>query len=252
MYEQIRKKYYPSLKSYFVIIFLLLFLSFLLVCVQDTDLHKCAYRGEHRGVLNALSDGVDVNALGAANRTALHRAVSGPHPAIVELLLRRGADLRAADRSGRTPLHWAAVVGSVECGALLLDAGADPEAVTTGSGATPLHMAADSGQAGFVEFMVARGADPESKDKGGLRPVDLAKNGNYAAVVAVLPRDEADECLQRFWGAGGVVRGVWLGREHGGRSPSRGGARWRGGGGGSPRGLGGRQGNGHQFGPPYR
>ncbi len=134
-------------------------------------------------------DGVDVNAPGAMGRTALHRAVSGQHVAVVRLLLERGADVATADRNGRTPLHWAAVVGSVPCAELLCDGGADIAACTKGSGATPLHMAADSGHAPFVAFMMEKGADPEAKDLGGLRPVDLAKNGNYAEAVAALPAE---------------------------------------------------------------
>ena len=159
------------------------------VSPQDTELHKCAYRGEKGGVLAALVDGVDVNAPGAMGRTALHRAVSGQHVAVVRLLLERGANTGAADRSGRTPLHWAAVVGSVPCAELLCEAGADLESTTKGAGATPLHMAADSGHAPFVAFMLERGGNPEAKDLGGLRPVDLAKNGNYAEAVAALPAE---------------------------------------------------------------
>ena len=98
---------------------------------------------------------------------------------------------RQADRAGRTPLHWAAVVGSVPCAELLVEAGAALERPTAGAGATPLHMAADSGHAPFVAFMLERGADHEAKDLGGLRPVDLAKNGNYAEAVAALPADPA-------------------------------------------------------------
>ena len=44
----------------------------------DTDLHKNAYKGEINAVLDLLEAGeIDVNAQGAQNRTALHRAVGG-------------------------------------------------------------------------------------------------------------------------------------------------------------------------------
>jgi ankyrin repeat protein len=59
---------------------------------RDNDLHKAAYKGDFGGVEAALQeDEADVNGYGAANRTALHRAVAGSHPQIVKLLLNAGA-----------------------------------------------------------------------------------------------------------------------------------------------------------------
>jgi len=48
----------------------------------------------------------------------------------LKALLTGGADVRLADKRGYTPLHWAAQNGDTICIALLLDAGALPEAQT--------------------------------------------------------------------------------------------------------------------------
>jgi ankyrin repeat protein len=59
---------------------------------RDNDLHKAAYKGDVSGVEAALQDeDVGVDDYGAANRTALHRAVAGSNYEIVRMLLAVGA-----------------------------------------------------------------------------------------------------------------------------------------------------------------
>ena len=70
---------------------------------KDTELHKCAYKGDRGGIVEALSSGINVNAPGAANRSAIHRAVGGGHREIVELLIEKGAQTNYQDKSGRSP-----------------------------------------------------------------------------------------------------------------------------------------------------
>jgi ankyrin repeat protein len=55
-----------------------------------------------------------------------------------------GADVHAATRSGDTPLHWAAYGGSAPMTRLLLEGGANVDAVGE-LGNRPLHVAASKG-----------------------------------------------------------------------------------------------------------
>ena len=56
--------------------------------------------------------------------TALHYAVAGDNPNVVQYLLARGADPDASSDRGITPLHLCCKKGSSECAGLLLDYGA--------------------------------------------------------------------------------------------------------------------------------
>lgn len=103
---------------------------------QDNALHKAANKGdldECKKWVEEPPEGeekIDVNELGANDRTAMHRAAGGGFLEICEYLHAMGGDINKADKSGRTPLHWAAIAGFVEVIQWLLAKGAAIDAET--------------------------------------------------------------------------------------------------------------------------
>ena len=117
--------------------------------------------------------------------TALHFAVFfGPLEA-AKLLVERGADIEAVATGSIPvrPLHSAATARKREAAELLLDAGADVNAVAEG-GFTPIHSAAQNGDAGLVRLLLDRGADPTIATDDGRTAVELA--GDNEEVAALL------------------------------------------------------------------
>ncbi len=123
---------------------------------------------------------------------------------------------RAWNGDGFTPLHLAAFFGGADGGRLLLDAGADPDAVARNAmkvapihsaaagrrsvalllvergadvrvpqrhGWTPLHTAADHGDLELVEALLKAGADPAATNDDGVSPADLAEQKGHDAVA---------------------------------------------------------------------
>jgi ankyrin repeat protein len=87
----------------------------------------------------------------------LEAVKSGQTNVVAELLQSRPELVRFADVYEKTGLHFAAETDLVETARVLLDAGADIEALTSW-GATPLDWAAAMGSARVGDLLLARGA----------------------------------------------------------------------------------------------
>lgn len=117
--------------------------------------------------------------------TPLHLAVYGRRAEACRLLIQAGADLDAVsdgEIAQVSPLGTAAFVRSIELVRLLLDAGADVDAHGS-DGFTALHTAAEHDDAELARLLVAFGADRTMENSRGQRPVDLAKSAEMRAVL---------------------------------------------------------------------
>ncbi|KAG9957534.1 hypothetical protein KCU61_g9042, partial [Aureobasidium melanogenum] len=109
---------------------------------------------------------------GTPGWTALHAACkrSDPDPAFAELLIDRGADVNAVTKiSKTTPLHNA--VNSAAVVQLLLRGDA-PVDLPDSDGKTPLMLACENANsARVVEILLTAGADPNAEDRFGFAPL---------------------------------------------------------------------------------
>jgi ankyrin repeat protein len=116
--------------------------------------------------------------------TALHLAAFFGKAAIAKALIDAGADPGAvsANEMHVQPLHSAAAGRHIEVCRLLIAAGADVNAKQR-HGFTPLHAAAQHGDDELVELLLSAGADPTiAKDDGGT-PADTAEAEGHADVA---------------------------------------------------------------------
>ena len=116
--------------------------------------------------------------------TALHLAAFFAHPEAAALLLERGADAtgRARNAMAVEPLHSAAAADQTEISRMLLDAGADPDAVQEG-GFAPLHAAAHNGNVELAELLLERGADRSRATDDGQTAADYAREAGHTALA---------------------------------------------------------------------
>lgn len=107
--------------------------------------------------------GADLNAAraGLTPLLAATRDSYGGRPDAVMTLLTNGARARHADVDGNTPLHGAALSREATVAAMLIDAGADPNAVNR-EGLTPLGVASGAGNELLVRFLLEHGARPDA------------------------------------------------------------------------------------------
>ena len=82
----------------------------------------------------------------------LHSAAAGRHAAVVKLLLEHGADPNALQEGGFTPLHTAAQNGDLESIHMLLFHGADADAKSR-EGKTPIEYATENKKSEAVDLL---------------------------------------------------------------------------------------------------
>ena len=119
-------------------------------------------------------DPVQATALSGDGFTALHLAIFGGQEEAARLLLERGADPNALSTNEAVrvpPLGTAAFVRSVPLARLLLDSGADVNGPGEG-GFTALHSAAQNGDEDLARLLLERGADSRLATEDGKRAAD--------------------------------------------------------------------------------
>jgi ankyrin repeat protein/truncated hemoglobin YjbI len=134
-----------------------------------------------------LDYGANLDDRGRYGLTALHYAVRGGKLPLIQLLLERGAEVNALDEAGLTPLlhlsktrSKADPIGVME---LLAASGADVDARDETQG-TLLMYFARRGNAVAVQWLLAHGADRNARNKGGKTAAQIARA--HAGIVRLL------------------------------------------------------------------
>ena len=138
----------------------------------ESPLMAALYRG-HTGVVATLIElGADLDLFASAatgHVEGLRRALETADP------------VNAYAYDGWTPLHLAAFFGRLDAARVLLDAGADPHAISRNSlRNTPLHAAAAGRHEAVARLLLDRGADPHAVDAGGYTPSAIALENGIA------------------------------------------------------------------------
>jgi ankyrin repeat protein len=121
----------------------------------------------------------------AHGETALHWLAIENHVAGVRFLLARRAAVDEPTNSGETPLMSAARLGYVELCSVLLQAGANVNAVDENQDSV-VHHAAASGNVEVLKLLVSAGADLSRKNTLGETAQDLAPPHLRNAVIKAL------------------------------------------------------------------
>ncbi len=153
------------------------------------DVFDAAAVGRTRGLEALLAGDPELARARASDGfTALHLAAFFGHEDAAALLLEHGADANAVAHDAElelAPLHSAAAGGNSKLVALLLEHGADPNARQPG-GSTALHAAAQNGDRESVEALLERGADRAARTDEGRTAAELAAAASHDDVRQLL------------------------------------------------------------------
>ena len=154
--------------------------------LKQALLFKAAHRGDVATLARGLREGADVHGPPDSDGyTLLHVAAESGRNEAMALLLEAGADPNARASDGFTPLHSAAARGHDEAVAALLAGGAAPDAGDEHQ-ITALHFAAFEGYGDAIAALLGAGADPNARTTFGFSPLMFAADGGQGAAVATL------------------------------------------------------------------
>jgi ankyrin repeat protein len=126
-----------------------------------------------------------VHAFSPDGWTALH--LNFGNLEIAKLLLDSGADINAVSKNKltATPLQGSVVMKNLELAKLLLDRGANVSPRGE-EGTTPLHESAGSGQLDLLKLLLERGADVNARDDAGKTPLTIALEYKQPEIAKIL------------------------------------------------------------------
>ena len=154
-----------------------------------TPLSQAVRNGHIDTVSILLANGAEVNTREISlveNNTALHCAAFNGYSEIAILLINSGADVNAITKLGWTPLHIAASAGHVELASLLIKHDAEVNIMDI-QDATPLHFAVFySCPPELILLLLTSGAVVNIADEHGNTPLSLAIDAGNAEVVSLL------------------------------------------------------------------
>lgn len=153
---------------------------------QQFPLNLASALGHSAVVWKLLEEGQADQSIPDCNgKTALHRAVSGGHKSVVQVLLEKGASISAWNNGGRTLLHWAAFWGYKELICLLIEKGAYHWSVDC-DGKTALHYAAYRGHKEVVQVLLEKGAVISALDNELKTVLHLAASQGHKEAICLL------------------------------------------------------------------
>jgi ankyrin repeat protein len=166
----------------------------LLAAAQPLDIFEAAAipGGEGQGAALLENDPKLANAFSADGFTPLHLAAYFGQDAMARILLDRGANPDAVSRNPMAlrPLHSASVSPAPAIVTMLLEYGAQVNAKQHG-GWTPLHAAAFNGDLPMAKNLIAHGADPQAASDDGKTPLAVAVEKGHGPLASWL-RGEPD------------------------------------------------------------
>lgn len=146
---------------------------------------------DYLNIKKLIKCGEDINETNETGESVLALAIrSYCDFELLMLLTQNGADIYDFDDEGVSIFDMAVTYNNLEMVQYLLNQGYDTNKVTRRSGFTPLMAAACYGRVGIVKLLIENGANQNAVDSKGFRAVDFARKMNKKSVLAILDYDE--------------------------------------------------------------
>ncbi|XP_034409605.1 B-cell lymphoma 3 protein homolog isoform X2 [Cyclopterus lumpus] len=176
--------------------------------LRQTPLHLAVITQQANMVEALLRDGADPAALDRNGQTALHLCCEYDQRDCLSFVLSHSQSsmcLEIRNYEGLSPLHLTVLRGQKDLARMLLDAGADINAMDIKSGQSPLMHAVESNKADMVNFLIEvmrvcgqRGCDVNSQSYSGNTALHSACGRGQVDTVRLLLKSGADSSLKNY------------------------------------------------------
>jgi ankyrin repeat protein len=158
--------------------------------LRRTPLHFASSKG-HVGIIGILlKNGANVNAEDEGGWTPLQFAIFDKQKGAVEFLVENGADLSLGEPGAFTALHLAVYHDRKSIVKYLINEGSDIDKEISRNfwwqGYTPLHFAAGKRYEEVASLLMEKGANPNALNSEEKTPLDLALAGKYYSIAKLL------------------------------------------------------------------
>lgn len=131
---------------------------------------------DYLGIKKFIKEGADVNDHSDAEESVLATAVKYRcDKEIIDLLIESGADMEDFDDEGVSVFDYAITYNNVDLARRMIEAGRDVNQTRRRSGFTPLMAAVCYGRGEILELLLQNGADIDAVDSKGLSAADFAR-----------------------------------------------------------------------------
>lgn len=169
--------------------------------LRQTPLHLAVITKQAGMVEALLKAGADPGALDRNGQTALHLCCEYDQRDCLSLVLSLSSTstcLEIRNYEGLSPLHLAVLHGCKDLARMLLDAGADINAMDIKSGQSPLMHAVEANNADMVHFLIENGCDVNSQSYSGNTALHGACGRSQVDTVRLLLKSGADSSLKNY------------------------------------------------------
>ncbi len=142
--------------------------------------------------INHIIDSIQSISSRAIEDITAIKIVSATITRFVKAYLSEMGDINAVNREGNTLLHIVSLYGHTEVVKVLINEGANINAVTVEKGFNALHIASQSGHTEVVKVLIDEGADINAVDQEGWNALHMALTQGHTEVVKVLIKEGVD------------------------------------------------------------